>query len=84
MLAFSTLQPNFYVYDLPAKKVIINGIERFVETDRKRKQTFSFPVYGDFDPMKLVNTHLGLGQIDKISLNLHSRSAKTTLKYDTE
>lgn len=83
-VAFSTLQPNFYVYDLPASQVKINGIQRGVETDRKRKQTLSFPVFGEFDPMELVNTHLGYGQIDKISLNLHSRMSKTTLKYDTE
>lgn len=84
IVAFSVIQPNFYVYDLPAKRVKINGTEMTVGVERKKKQSLSFPIDGEFDPMELVNTHIGLGQIDKISLNLHSRSAKTTLKYDTE
>lgn len=84
IVAFSVIQPNFYVYDLPAKRVKINGTEMTVGVERKKKQSLSFPIDGEFDPMELVNTHVGLGQIDKISLNLHSRSAKTTLKYDTE
>lgn len=84
LTAFTTIQPNFYIYDLPAKRVEINGIETISETDRKKKQSLEFPVDGYFDPMELVKTHIGLGQVDKISLNLHSRMTKTTLKYDTE
>jgi hypothetical protein len=33
--------------------------------------------------MKLVHTGIGDGQIDKMSINLASRMAKTTLKYAT-
>lgn len=84
ILAFTVLQPNYYVYDLPAKNVKINGVQNVVQTDRKQKQNINFPMDGNSNPMELVRTEIGLGQIDKISLNLHSLSAKTTLKYDTE
>lgn len=85
-LAMRVLQPLFWVYDLPARRVRINGVERTAEgTTRNKKQEITFPVGGnDPDPMKLVKTVLGNGQIDKISVNLCSRMAKCTLRYDTE
>jgi hypothetical protein len=51
---------------------------------RGKKQTVQIPL-GDTIPdmMKLVRTGLGDGQIEKMSINLSSRVAKTTLKYDT-
>jgi len=38
----------------------------------------------DPDMVKLIKTQLGNGTIQKISINLSSRNAKATLKYDTE
>nr|DAK52719.1 MAG TPA: hypothetical protein [Caudoviricetes sp.] len=86
LLSFAYLQPAFYKYDLPASKVIINGLPLFnVVVDRKKKQTISFPAgLNDPNPNKLVKTSLGNGQFDKISVNLCSRMVKATLKYDTE
>lgn len=84
IVAMTYLQPRFHVYDLPAKHVKINQEEMIVETDRKKKQQVEFPVKEKINPLQLINTSIGYGQIDKVSLNLHSRSAKTTLKYDTE
>ena len=80
------LQPNFYTSDLPASNVEINKAQYFgAKVDRKKKQTISFPAGpNDPNPRKLVKTLLGLGQIEKISVNLCSRFVKTTLKYDTE
>jgi len=85
LLAFEYLQPNFYVYDLPARDVLINGenIEVY-GVERKKKQTLNFPVGSNIDPLELITTNIGNGQVDKISINLSSRMAKTTLKYDTE
>ena len=49
-----------------------------------KTQTIRFPVLTDPDLTELVKTNLGNGTIEKLSINLSSRSAKATLKYDTE
>lgn len=85
ILAMQYLQPTFYIYDLPAYKVEINGLEmRALGIDRKKKQTLNYPSIDDPNPMKLIKTNLGDGQVEKISINLCSRMNKLTLKYDTE
>lgn len=79
------LHPNYYPYDLPASNVIINDQTAYaIGIDRKKKQTVQFPANDDIDPFKLVKTNIGTGWVDKISINLHSRMNKVTLKYDTE
>lgn len=84
-LAFINLQMPYWMYDLPARRVSINGSEVYARgIERKKKQTFSFPANDDPNPMQLIKTYLGNGQVDKLSVNLCSRSIKTTLKYDTE
>lgn len=84
-LAFINLQSPYWMYDLPARRVSVNGSEVYAYgIERKKKQTFSFPATDDPNPMQLIKTYIGNGQVDKLSLNLHSRSIKATLKYDTE
>lgn len=84
-LAFINLQMPYWMYDLPARRVSINGSEVYAYgIERKKKQTFSFPANDDPNPMQLIKTYIGNGQVDKLSVNLCSRSIKTTLKYDTE
>lgn len=84
-LSWITLQPNYYLSDLPAKKVVINKeYYELEETSRKRKQKVKFPTLETIDTKKLVKTYLGNGQIEKISINLSSRINEVTLKYDTE
>lgn len=84
-LSWITLQPNYYLSDLPAKKIVINKTDYEVtETSRKRKQKVKFPTLEAIDTKKLVKTYLGNGQIEKISVNLSSRINEVTLKYDTE
>jgi hypothetical protein len=51
---------------------------------RTKRQEIRIPVYNDPDPLLLVKTYLGNGTIDKMSLNLSSRIAKCTLKYEPE
>lgn len=85
ILSFYYLQPTYYVYDLPARRVEINGSSmNAYGVERKKKQTVTYPSIDDPDPMKLVKTPIGLGQINKISITLHSRMNKVTLMYDTE
>ena len=84
-VAFVYLQ-QYYFYDMPAKYYSING-ETFMARGIKKlkRQTINFPVLIEPDNMfKLVKTGLGDGTIQKMSVNLSSRIANTTLKYDTE
>jgi hypothetical protein len=84
-LAFITLQPNFYTYDLPSYNVLINGTQATVfGIQKNKKQNVNFPINGSPNLLQLVKTNIGNGMIDKMSVNLSSRMTKTTLKYDTE
>ena len=84
-LAFVKLQPDFYGYDMPAYNVEVNGKPYYAYgIKRNKKQTVRFPMYKDINPIGLIKTDIGIGQIEKISVNLSSRNAEVTLKYDTE
>lgn len=85
-LAFINIQPTYWVYDMPARKFKINNIPNYaISIKRKKKQTLNFPAgITEPNPMQLVKTYIGNGQVDKLSVNLCSRIVKATLKYDTE
>lgn len=85
-LAFINIQPTYWVYDMPARNFKINNIPEYaIGIERKKKQTLNFPAgTTDPNPMQLVKTYIGNGQVDKLSVNLCSRNIKATLKYDTE
>lgn len=76
---------RYYMFDMPAQNVEINGIRQTVHSIKKLKtQTIKFPVLTEPDMFSLIKTELGNGTIQKMSVNLSSRNANTTLKYDTE
>ena len=86
-LAFINIQPTYWVYDMPARNFKINNAQSYAMggIERKKKQTLNFPAgTTDPNPMHLVKTYIGNGQVDKLSVNLCSRNIKATLKYDTE
>ncbi len=84
LLAFAILQPDYYKYDLPAYNVTMNGVATTaLSIQRKKKQSLRFPVQNDPNPIELIKTYLGNGQIEKISVNLSSRNANATLMFDT-
>lgn len=85
-LAFINIQPTYWVYDMPARRFKINNTSNYaIGIERKKKQTLNFPAgTTDPNPMQLVKTYIGNGQVDKLSVNLCSRNIKATLKYDTE
>lgn len=83
-VAFIFLQ-LYYLFDMPARNVQINGVTQMVRGIKKLKtQTIKFPVLTEPDMFNLIKTELGNGTIQKMSVNLSSRNAITTLKYDTE
>lgn len=85
-LAFINIQSTYWVYDMPARRFKINNTPNYaIGIERKKKQTLNFPAgTTDPNPMQLVKTYIGNGQVDKLSVNLCSRNIKATLKYDTE
>ncbi len=85
MVAMVWLQPSFLTYDMPSWSIEVNGTATTAAGIRRlKKQTLSFPS-GTNDPVmeELVKTNIGNGQYDKVSVNLSSRMAKVTLKYNT-
>ncbi len=84
-VSFSYLVQNFYKYDMPAPEYEINGIIYSAAGTKKYKsQSVSFPALNDPDMLRTIRTNLGYGTIEKLSVNLSSRSVNGTLKYDTE
>lgn len=86
LVAMVNLQPQYWLYDMPARNLIVNGVQVWAYGIQRRKsQTLTFPV-GDDDPdlLQLVKTFIGNGQYEKLSINLSSMTAEATLKYDTE
>ena len=84
-LAMAYLQPHFLTYGMPAKNLQVNNEPATAQSiARNRKQTLNIPVTWNINPMELINTSLGDGEIEKLSVNLSSLISKTTLKYDTE
>lgn len=85
-MAFSVLQPSYWLYNMPARNLRVNG-ENMQAASVKRIKTHSvsFPAgrYG-VDPKKNVRTFVGIGSVEKISLSLLSNIAETTLKYVPE
>lgn len=83
-VAFVYLQ-SYYAYDMPARSYKINGVAMTAAGVKKlKKQTLRFPVVVEPNLYQFIKTKLGNGIIEKMSVNLCSRTANTTLKYDTE
>ena len=83
-VSFEWLQ-SYYQYDMPAPEYRIHGEYYFAAGIKKLKtQTLKFPAYRDPNTLQLIKTKIGNGMIQKLSVNLSSRNANATLKYDTE
>ena len=76
------LHEEFWRYDLPSAEVNINGTDMLVlEPSKIVKQSVKFPTSWDLDPMKLIRTGVGDGQIEKLSISLSSRENEVDLKF---
>ena len=83
-VAFIYLQ-QYYFWDMPARYFKYNGEQMAAQGIKMLKtQTLKFPAFTDPNTLQLIKTGLGNGTIQKMSVNLSSRMANTTLKYDTE
>ena len=85
-LSFFSLQPTYWVYDLPAKIAKINGIVySLAYVSRRKQQRVTVPLgASDLDLLSLIKTNIGNGEIRAVSIPLTSRVAQVTLNYDTE
>lgn len=79
------LQIYYLTYDMPSWDIKLNDEEATsLGIQRNKKQTIAFPVgTADPDMFHLVKTYIGNGEFDKLSINLSSKTAKATLKYNT-
>lgn len=85
LLSFAHLQAAYWRYDMPAPRLKINGSEySALSIERKKTQQATYPATLPYDPVLLVRTPVGDGQVKEASVSLSSLTAKTTLKYDTE
>lgn len=83
-VAFIYLQ-QYYFWDMPARYFKYNGEQLAAQGIKKLKtQKLKFPALTDPNTLQLIKTNIGNGTIQKMSVNLSSRNANTTLKYDTE
>lgn len=74
---------GLYVYDMPARNIEPNTIDRLYVRDIKKcmKHTIEFPSEEDLDELELIKTTLGNGKIDEMSFNINTRQAKVNLLY---
>ena len=84
-LAFYSLQRWFLISDMPAWDIRIDGVATVAKgIQRMKKQQVNIPLDGaDPDMEKLIKTTIGDGEVEKMTIRLMSRMAKTTLRYDT-
>lgn len=84
-LSFCYLQPTFLLYDFPASNARVNNSDTLARSIKRDKvQELKHPANFEINPLELIKTNIGNGNIEKISINLSSRTASTTLRYDTE
>lgn len=73
----------YYVWDMPARQYKIGASQyRATGVKKLKTQSLKFPVLQEPNFYELVKTELGNGTIQKLSVNLSSRNANATLKYD--
>lgn len=84
-LAFCILQPYYLCYNMPARSLMVNELAFTAYGVRRTKsQEVRVPSYEEPNPLELVKTGLGNGYVDKMTMVLTSRVAKTILKYEPE
>ena len=85
MLSAAEIQDSWWLYNLPAKTVNVNGKDTTVKSiQRKKKQKIVFPiVIENVNPYNLIKTNIGNGEIENIEINLSNETAEAQLQYDT-
>lgn len=85
LLSISQIQDSWWLYNLPAKTVNVNGKDTTVKSiQRKKKQKIVFPiVIENVNPYNLIKTNIGNGEIENLEVNLSNETAEAQLQYET-
>lgn len=85
VLSIAQIQDSWWLYNLPAKTVNVNGYDTNVKSiQRKKKQKITFPiVIENVNPYNLIKTNIGNGEIENIEINLSNETAEAQLQYET-
>lgn len=85
-MSFWILHPLYHRYHKPASEIQVNGQETTALSIIRNKQQEVKFTYEDItiDPLKLITTYLGSGQVENMSLNLVSNKYEITINHDTE
>ena len=84
-LSYKYLHPLYHRYSMPTEDIEINGVATTaLSIIRNKQQEVVFQYSEDIDPMNLITTELGSGQVDKLNFNIVSNTYKATINLDTE
>ena len=85
LLSIAQIQDSWWLYNLPAKTVNVNGKDTTVKSiQRKKKQKIVFPiVIENVNPYNLIKTNIGNGEIENLEVNLSNETAEAQLQYET-
>lgn len=80
------LHPRYHTYDLPTSQVKINknAVSLPDNVTRYKKQEIIYPAPIGIDPYGLVQTGLGVGEIEEAAVNFESFMLSATIKHSTE
>lgn len=74
---------KFYAYDMPSRYADCNKLQSITISSISQimTQTISMPIEQDLKTNSLVETNIGMGNIDEYSINIDTRMAKLKIKY---
>lgn len=84
-LSMIYLQDKYFRHSLPASNVNINEYDTTATTVKRNKaQSLEYPSPIEPDPMQLVTTDLGTGEVNNLKINISTNEAKLEINHDTE
>jgi hypothetical protein len=85
-LSYKSLHPIFHRYGMPATSLEINGEPlNAISVTRTKEQEVRFAAKNvEINPLQLVRTEIGSGQVEKMKKNIISDTFEITINHDTE
>jgi hypothetical protein len=85
VMSYQYLHPLYHRYGLPTRYITINeATTTALSIIRNKQQDIVFQHSDNLDPLNLITTELGNGQVDKMTFNIVSGTYKATINLDTE
>lgn len=84
-LSYTYLHPRYQRYGMPAENIEINSeATTALSITRNKQQEVTFVSREDINPLNLIRTEIGAGQVDKMEFNIVNNKYKATINHDTE